>query len=366
MFFPETIETLEQFKQRTSFVHYPFSAEPISINPNCGKKVNERGEFRPFYGDTLVYLLDDAAKERCRYLQDQLYKYCEDVFAEPLKEDTFHLTLHDLNNDTDISSIYSKIEEAEVQVKSLLNSLVDDKTIIKLKSTRIINMVNTSLVLCFEPETDEDCQKLMSYYEMFQKVVPLSYPLTPHITLAYFNAAFDSFDENGNFRNGYIPSRYTETLRWIVEELNKMEPMHIELSVFDLAYQHFSSMNHFDTKYQLKKSILVVDDAAFQRLRIAKVLSELNTPIYAAASGSEMIQMLDEINPSVILLANHLSDIDSTTILEALSEEYPHIKVISMETSTFCHDKAIGFGAVKCLNKTCTDEELLSEVKKLL
>ena len=44
MFFPETIETLEQFKQRTSFVHYPFSAEPISINPNCGKKVSERGE----------------------------------------------------------------------------------------------------------------------------------------------------------------------------------------------------------------------------------------------------------------------------------------------------------------------------------
>ena len=84
MFFPETIETLAQFKQRTSFVHYPFSAKPISINPNCGKKVNERGEFRPFYGDTLVYLLDDAAKERCRYLQVQLYKYCEDVFAEPL------------------------------------------------------------------------------------------------------------------------------------------------------------------------------------------------------------------------------------------------------------------------------------------
>jgi CheY-like chemotaxis protein len=145
-----------------------------------------------------------------------------------------------------------------------------------------------------------------------------------------------------------------------------MEPMHIELSLFDLAYQHFSSMNHFETKYQLKISILVVDDAAFQRLRIAKVLSGLNVPVYAAASGSEMIQMLDEINPSVILLANHLSDIDSTTILEALSEEYPHIKVISMETSTFCHDKAIGFGAVKCLNKTCTDEELLSEVKKLL
>ena len=70
-------------------------------------------------------------------------------------------------------------------------------------------MVNTSLVLCFEPETDEDCQKLMSYYEMFQKVVPLSYPLTPHITLAYFNAAFDSFDENGNFQR---KESYTECL----------------------------------------------------------------------------------------------------------------------------------------------------------
>ena len=247
------VETLEQFKQRTSFVYNPFSAEPISINPNCGKKVNERGEFRPFYGDTLVYLLDEETKQHCKYLQNQLYKYCEDVFAEPLKEDTFHITLHDLNNDTKISAISTKMAETEAKVKKLMDLLISDTQKVRLKSTRIINMVNTSLVLCFEPESEEDCQKLMTYYDMFQQVVHLSYPLTPHITLAYFNAAFDSFDESGNFRNGYIPSSYTKGIKWIVDELNKTDPIQIELSVFDLVYQQFITMNQFVTRYQLEK-----------------------------------------------------------------------------------------------------------------
>ncbi|MBQ7888532.1 MAG: hypothetical protein IJ356_02095 [Erysipelotrichaceae bacterium] len=108
----KVVETLEQFRQRTSFVYQPFSEGPVSINPNCLKKVNERGEFCQFYGDTLVYLLDDKVKNHCRYYQDQLYQYCEDVFAEPLNEETFHLTLHDLNNSTDIHSIYFSMEES--------------------------------------------------------------------------------------------------------------------------------------------------------------------------------------------------------------------------------------------------------------
>ena len=83
----KVVETLEQFRQRTSFVYQPFSEGPVSINPNCLKKVNERGEFCQFYGDTLVYLLDDKVKDHCRYYQDQLYQYCEDVFAEPLNEE---------------------------------------------------------------------------------------------------------------------------------------------------------------------------------------------------------------------------------------------------------------------------------------
>lgn len=362
----KSVETLEQFRQRTSFVYQPFSEGPVSINPNCLKKVNERGEFCQFYGDTLVYLLDDKAKDHCRYYRDQLYQYCEDVFAEPLNEETFHLTLHDLNNSTDIHSIYFSMEESEKNVKKLMNSLIDDKTIIHLKSTRIINMVNTSLVLCFEPESEEDCHKLMSYYEMFQKVVPLSYSLTPHITLAYFNAAFDSIDENGYFRNSYISSKYTKRLKDVVDHLNEMNPMHIELSVFDLAYQHFSSMNHFTTRYQLKESVLIVDDAAFMRKKIANLLKDMSAPVYEADSGSEMIQMLDEVNPSVILLDSHLPDLDSMTLLEELHKEYPYIKVIYMEESSFCHDKAIHLGAVKCLSKPIDNLELIHEVQKLL
>ena len=360
------VETLQEFKERTSYVFTPFSSDAITLNSSCWKKVNERGEFKSFYGDTLVYLLNDDVKKRCRYLQDELYRTCADAFAEPLNEDTFHVTLHDLNNDSDVYLVHPQMEDTEIKIKKAMSSLLQDKTIIRLKSTRIINMVNTSLVLCFEPETEQDCQTIMNYYELFQKIVPLSYPLTPHITLAYFNAAFDSYDEHMNFRNSYISKEYTAKIKTIVEHLNQMDPIHLELSVFDLAYQHFSSMNNYCTKFQLKKSILFADDAAFMRLMMHDAIKDFPVLTYDADSIGQLIQSIEENYPSVIILDERLPGADSYEILQMIREIHPGTVVIYLASNSICQEKIIAAGASSYLNKPLNKDLFKEEVLKYL
>lgn len=244
------METLQQFKQRTHYVHELSFHGPMFLNPNLSMKVNDEGQFNPFYGDTVVYLLHSNIKTKLVEYQKLLMNSCSDLLAEPLVPDTFHLTLHDLNNGPDLDPLISKMERSQTLVKELFEKLKDDSDVIHLSSTKVFSMVNTSIVLCFEPETEEDCIKLMNYYELFQEIVPLSYPLTPHITLAYYNAPYASEDEQGNWIKGRIPLNRLHHLKEVMDQLNSREPLHLSLSIYDLAYQHFTSMNHYRTKLQ--------------------------------------------------------------------------------------------------------------------
>ena len=100
-----------------------------------------------------------------------------------------------------------------------------------MKSKYIFNMVNTSLVLGLFPVNEEEYDKLMKLYSLFDEVKELSYPLTPHITLAYYNV------------NGF-PVESAKKLESVVRELNACE-LEIELDVRDLYYQKFRSMNDY-------------------------------------------------------------------------------------------------------------------------
>ena len=51
---------------------------------------------------------------------------------------------------------------------------------------RIVSMVSKSLVLLLRPQREEDYELLLELYHRFDPVQKLPYPLTPHITLAYF------------------------------------------------------------------------------------------------------------------------------------------------------------------------------------
>ncbi len=125
------MESYIKFKNRISEFendNFSFNTSEVCQNQNLRNKVNEDKSFKPFYGDTIVFDLSTNIKLQIEKIVDQLYLNCGLLFAERLKTNTFHMTLHDLN-------------------------------------------------------------KLIMLYDKFESVIVLPYPFTPHITLGYFSYA---------------------------------------------------------------------------------------------------------------------------------------------------------------------------------
>ena len=81
----------------------------------------------------------------------------------------------------------------------------------------------------------------MNLYEMFNEVKKLNYPLTPHITLAYYNV------------HGFH-SEIARKLEALVYKLNDLEmEFEIEISTQNLYYQKFITMNDYITIISCEK-----------------------------------------------------------------------------------------------------------------
>lgn len=203
----------------------------FSSNPSIAMKVDENNGFRPFFGDTVVFNLDDATKKKLGKIVDSVYAIAPECFCERLVPDTFHMTLHDLSNSPVLENI--AVELFENELKAVKKAEKISKQRIRMKSKYIFNMVGTSLVLGLYPVDEEEYIKLMELYYLFDDVKKLNYPLTPHITLGYYNV--HGFDTTS--------SRKLES---IVKELNENEvELEIELDTKELFYQKFVSMNDY-------------------------------------------------------------------------------------------------------------------------
>lgn len=214
-----------------------FAPGDFTGNLSLAKKVKQDNSFRPFYGDTVVFDLDVTTKERLAKWLDKLYAEVPECFANRLVTDTFHMTLHDLSNAEVVDDIANELAQNEKKVQLLCEKLkaVENTGIIRMRSKCVFNMVNTSLVLGLYPADEVEYEKLMNLYEAFNEVKELPYPLTPHITLAYYNV--HGFDETS-----------AKKLEKLVYHLNSGElgqEMEIVLEAKELFYQHFNSMNHY-------------------------------------------------------------------------------------------------------------------------
>ena len=67
-------------------------------NPSISQKVDKNNRFQSFYGDTIVFNLNDTTKKKLAWIVDELYRIVPECFCERLVSDTFHMTLHDLSN----------------------------------------------------------------------------------------------------------------------------------------------------------------------------------------------------------------------------------------------------------------------------
>ena len=202
----------------------------FQTNPNLLKKVDWDGNFLPFYGNTVVFLLDDGVKEDLKMLQGQLYDAAGGMLSQPLSPDTFHMTLHDLVNGAEKTpDLCQRMEEAEQKAKALQAQWANMPPL-RIKTTWLFNMVNTSIVLGLAPTDQETALRLDAMYTALESVVPLGYGLTPHITMAYF-------------RPGSYSAAQLQVLRNVLCPIE----LELQLDLGKLVYQRFSDMNHYTT-----------------------------------------------------------------------------------------------------------------------
>ena len=200
-------------------------------NPNLTHKVNLAGEFLPFHGNTVVFDLSSDTKLALQGLQKELYQTAGWMLSQRIDPATFHMTLHDLVNAPELTDdLKCRMLESEVKAKSILDQWKGQPSL-RMKTTWLFNMVNTSIVLGLAPADEDSWHRLDEMYAALESVVHLGYALTPHITMAYFR-----------------PGTYTQY------DLNCLRPalhpvgLEVALSFEGLSYQEFWDMNHYEAK----------------------------------------------------------------------------------------------------------------------
>lgn len=231
------LETLEQFRCRTEgFMGDSLPKEgSFRTNDNLIYKVNEQGALREYCGNTIVFLLKNDDMIKLEKIQRCLNETCSGMLAEPLRRETFHITLHDLVNGVlsrDLSQQIEKIRNEAVHKLNEVRKEIGGDLKIRMRSTCLFNMVNTSVVLGFQPADEDSCQNIMELYEKFQDIVYLPYPLTPHVTMAYYKPGTYGYES-------------IEKLDMVIQQVNCLEKIELELNISQLVYQEFTDMNHY-------------------------------------------------------------------------------------------------------------------------
>ena len=225
--YKEFLDRINSFEKKEMYLGDDY----FKGNPSIALKVDKNNSYQPFYGDTVVFNLDDTTKGKIASLAERIRVVAPECFCEALVSDTFHMTLHDLSNSPALENVAVEVFENELKAIEKAEKIAVQK--IKMKSKYIFNMVGTSLVLGLYPADEEEYNRLMELYYLFDDVKKLNYPLTPHITLGYYN--INGFDTTS-----------ARSLENIVNELNSTEmDIELELDTKQLFYQKFVSMNDY-------------------------------------------------------------------------------------------------------------------------
>jgi len=115
------------------------------------------------------------------------------------------------------------------------------------------------------------------------------------------------------------------------------------------------------------KTILVVDDSIVIRKMVEIALEDENYKIETAVSGKDGLAILDEKNPSLMILDLMLPDINGIDLLKTVkaSKGIPVI-MLSGKDSPQMVEKARSEGADAFLPKPFKDDELVSKIRELL
>ncbi len=114
--------------------------------------------------------------------------------------------------------------------------------------------------------------------------------------------------------------------------------------------------------------IMVVDDAAFMRMKCAKLLKENGYDVVEAGNGSEAIELYKSESPDAVLLDITMPDMDGLTALKHLRQLDSNARVAmvtAMGQQAIVVD-ALKSGAKDFVVKPFAAERVLAAVKKIL
>lgn len=114
--------------------------------------------------------------------------------------------------------------------------------------------------------------------------------------------------------------------------------------------------------------ILVVDDAAFMRLRLATLLQEAGHTVIEAGNGAEAVEQYRRERPDLVLMDITMPVMDGLAAIEAIRAEDPEARIIvcsSLGQQSIVL-KAIQSGARDFVVKPFQPERVLGAVARAL
>jgi len=114
--------------------------------------------------------------------------------------------------------------------------------------------------------------------------------------------------------------------------------------------------------------ILVVDDAAFMRMRCTKMLSDAGFEVAEAGDGNEALKKYKELKPDAVLLDITMPELDGMATLKELIKMDPGARV-AMVTAMGQQSmvmEALKTGARDFIVKPFEADRVLAAVKKIM
>jgi two-component system chemotaxis response regulator CheY len=114
-------------------------------------------------------------------------------------------------------------------------------------------------------------------------------------------------------------------------------------------------------------TILVVDDAAFMRMRMSKILTEAGYQVVQAENGLEAVEKYQSEKPDAVLMDITMPEMDGLTALKEIRALDPAARV-AMVTALGQQQivlEAVKSGAKDFLVKPCEGDRVLAAVSKL-
>src|SRR3989304_5813582 len=115
-------------------------------------------------------------------------------------------------------------------------------------------------------------------------------------------------------------------------------------------------------------TLLVVDDAAFMRMRCSKLLADNGYEVVEAENGVQAIQKYKELHPDGVLLDITMPEMDGLTALKEIRKIDPNARVAmvtAMGQQALVMD-ALKSGAKDFVLKAFQSDRVLAAVKKML